>query len=182
MKGRLLLAGVTVAMVGVLLWQWVTLPDRVPGHMGFGGTVDRWGSKTEHLVVMSLATLLVVGIFAGSPYLMRMLPSGMFNMPHPQYWLTPERRPVLERLLADDLGAMGAATVTLLVLATFEVGYAATNGLGFTFDWLAFVAYLGFVVVWSIRMARGARYRPPEGWRPEDDAAGPAGRAGRGRI
>lgn len=30
MRGRLLLAAVVVAMVAVLIWQWVRLPEQVP--------------------------------------------------------------------------------------------------------------------------------------------------------
>ncbi len=183
MKGKLLLAVATAAMVGVLAWQWVTLPDRVPGHMGFGGTVDRWGSKSEHLVLMSGATVLMAGLFGwGVPWLLRKAPPGIVNVPYPAYWLVPARRPVLARRLGDDMAGLGAATLLLIMFGALEMGYAATRGHGFAYDWVVFVAYLVAVIVWAVRLTRSARYRPPDGWRPEDDAPGPTGSPGRGRI
>lgn len=183
MKGKLLLTAATAAMIGVLLWQWVTLPDQVPGHMGFGGTVDRWGSKSEHLVLMSGATVLLTGLFGwGVPWLLRKAPPGVVNVPYPTYWLVPARRAELARRLGDDMAGLGAATLLLVLFGAVEMGYAATHGHGFAYDWVVFVAYLVAVTAWAVRLTRSSRYRPPDGWRAGDDDAGPGGPAGRGRI
>ncbi|MBK7721346.1 MAG: DUF1648 domain-containing protein [Austwickia sp.] len=165
MKGRLLLGVVVAAMIVVLIWQWVTLPDRVPGQMGFGGAVTRWGTKTEYLAVMAGGTAVVAGIFGASGALLRRSPAGLLNVPHPEYWLRPQQRAELARRLGEDMAVLGAATVLLLLAGTLEIGYAAQHGGGFAYDWLALVAYLGFVAWWAVRLASSARYRPPEGWR-----------------
>lgn len=39
------------------------LPDTVPLHIGFDGTVNRWGSKWELLAVMGIASLVCNGVF-----------------------------------------------------------------------------------------------------------------------
>ncbi len=103
MKWRLLLAAVVVAMVAVLIWQWVTLPEQVPAKLGFGGTVQRWGSKSEFLLTMSGATVLMALVFGTVEVWLRRIPAAFVNVPHPQYWLVPQRRAELARMRPGSL-------------------------------------------------------------------------------
>ena len=50
----LCLIGIPIYLV--LMWQ--TIPDQVPGHYGITGVVDRWGSKSELLLVPILSWVL----------------------------------------------------------------------------------------------------------------------------
>jgi uncharacterized membrane protein len=45
-------------MVGILLFNWNSLPDQVPAHYGATGEVDRWGSKYELLILPIIAVFL----------------------------------------------------------------------------------------------------------------------------
>ena len=58
------------------------LPETVPLHMGFGGTVNRWGSKWELLAVMGGVSLLV-GILCTLCYVFapQLKSMGLLNAP-----------------------------------------------------------------------------------------------------
>ncbi len=174
-QGRLLLLGVIALMGVVLVWQWVSLPERVPVKMGFGGVVERWGSKTEHLLTMTGATVLIGALFLLMTPLLLKLPAAMVNIPHREYWLVPQRRPELARRIGDEMNVIGAATLLLVLAAGLQTGYAATRGHGFAYDWVVLAVYLAFTIGWAIRLATSSRYRPPPGWRPGSDAPGSPG-------
>ena len=48
----------TLLPIGVCAVSAAILPETVPLHMGFDGTIDRWGPKWELLLFMSGASLL----------------------------------------------------------------------------------------------------------------------------
>ena len=57
----------TLLPLGVCAVSAVILPETVPLHMGFDGTVNRWGSKWELLLIMG-GVSLVVGVLCTLSY------------------------------------------------------------------------------------------------------------------
>lgn len=49
---------VLVAQTIFLFLVWQNLPDKVPAHYNFAGEIDRWGSKSEFLLLPILSWLL----------------------------------------------------------------------------------------------------------------------------
>ena len=64
--------GLIVALVGVSLWAWPRLPERIPTHFGMDGQADAWSETTlmSWFLVPGIALLLVVliGWFRGMIY------------------------------------------------------------------------------------------------------------------
>ena len=52
-----------------LAYVWKSLPDKVPVHWNMAGEIDRYGSKTELLIVPFLLPLLTYLIFLAIPYI-----------------------------------------------------------------------------------------------------------------
>ena len=52
MKGRKILFWILMLLpMAVTLFALPFLPEQIPAHYGFGGQVDRWGSKYETLIL-----------------------------------------------------------------------------------------------------------------------------------
>ena len=47
-----------LATIAFLLIRWPLIPDRIPGHYNAVGQVDRWGNKSEILVLPAVGILL----------------------------------------------------------------------------------------------------------------------------
>lgn len=54
-----------ITLIGTFLYliiNWGNIPDQIPGHYDFTGSVDRWGNKSELWVCPILAFILYIGI------------------------------------------------------------------------------------------------------------------------
>lgn len=49
-----------IGSIILLLAVWDQLPEKVPAHYGFSGEVDRWGSKSELLLLPGIGFLILV--------------------------------------------------------------------------------------------------------------------------
>ncbi|MCH8613018.1 DUF1648 domain-containing protein [Arsenicicoccus dermatophilus] len=151
------------AWVGVLVWSWRVLPERVPLHWGDGsGHPDRWGSRTESLLVSLLVGLLVLSM----PFLSRLAlvwPDGI-NVPHKEWWLDEPRRLVtFERRVREDLWLLTALTLAFVTAMELLTVVSVRRGDGVLPEgwfWGLLGGYLLLVGLTTLRMARGSRYRP----------------------
>ena len=147
---------------GVVAASWWLLPDRVPLHFGASGQPDRFGSRTEAVVTSALLGAGIIALFAGLARWMRRLPPAMANIPHKEYWFTPEHEPRLRRMLATDLYLFGAMTLAFLLgMEVMIIGTARSEDPSLApwfWGWLGvfLVATLGY----GVHMTR-SRYRPP---------------------
>ena len=162
--GRVALAAAAAAYGVLMVWQAFTLPPDVPGHVGPTGEVTRWDTLTTHLITMVLTGLLVVLMFAGLPAVLGRLPASAINLPHKEYWLRPANLPAAKRLLADDLGRLGAGLLAFVGFTFWCVGLVAQGQeyptLAF---WVAFVVFVAAALAWGLSLQFGRRWRPPAG-------------------
>ena len=112
------------AGVGLVLWQWPRLPDRVASHFNAAGVADGWMSRDTH-------GLLALGLFAGMTALfaligwaMRRLPTRWVNMPKRDYWLSGDREQGTRRELEAWCYAFGAI-VNLFLLFVVQLVFLA---------------------------------------------------------
>lgn len=58
-----------LSSVFFLIFVWNTLPDEVPAHYNAAGEVDRWGAKTELLILpaIGLFTFIMMQVFERFP-------------------------------------------------------------------------------------------------------------------
>lgn len=154
---------VTFACYAALIaWQAGNLPERVPAHTTFGGTVDRWSSLTEHLVMATVVGALMLLLGPGLVVALRRLPRSAFNLPHPEYWKRDEHWPEAVGRIA---GAMWSFGVLLNLLLVFVMGSVGETALGRpTPDWqwaVALAFYLAATAAWIVGLYR--TMRPPAG-------------------
>lgn len=47
----------------IYIWlNWSNLPEQIPGHYNASGVVDRWGNKSEIIILPIIAVILYIGI------------------------------------------------------------------------------------------------------------------------
>lgn len=160
--GRAALLAATAGYAALVIYQALTLPDRVPGHVGPTGRVTWWGDRTTHVAVASLVGLGLFLLMWLLPRLLRAVPKEALNMPHKEYWLAPENLPRAQRMLADDMGWLGAATFALIGVAMWDMGRIAQgyDAFGVVF-WVVLGVYLVGTLAWSVWSSTGPRWRPP---------------------
>ena len=104
------------------------LPEQVPLHFGIGGAPDRWGSRTEALVIFALVGAGAAVLLGGGARLARSLPlrSVWVNLPHKDWWTaTPEREQRARRELARQMYTIATATMVLVGTAVVLTVVAA---------------------------------------------------------
>ena len=164
MRAWTLYGMVVVVRIATLVWAVLQLPDKVATHFGPSGTADGWGTRGGYIafdVVISAALVL------GLPMLVRVILAGSgvgLNIPHKEYWLRPENRPLLRRRLTGDMLFIGGATGLLLSWVDIEVVRAnalATPAMGGS-EWIAISLFTVAILGYTVWMAT-KRYAIPAG-------------------
>ncbi|GAA1145276.1 DUF1648 domain-containing protein [Ornithinicoccus hortensis] len=154
------------ACLVLLVLGWFVLPDRVPIHFGVGGDPDRWVDRTRAVLEMGAVVGGVALVFLLLAAGVRRVSPALINLPPRQkeWWTAePARLERLRGMLAEDVLAMGAATLALLggtLLLTGLTAYQEEPGLGWGV-WALLCAYLLVLSLQVYRMMT-VRYRPRE--------------------
>lgn len=98
-----------VLLFGILIYlgqAWDTIPERIPGHYNAIGVVDRWGNKSELIIVPIIAWIMYIGLTVIEKY--------------PQIWntgvkVTEQNQELVYRLLKNMLG-----TEKLIMVSVFS--------------------------------------------------------------
>lgn len=86
------LAGLCVVFLVYLVLSAPLLPERVATHFGGGGRPNGWMSRSSHLLFLGAIGVGLPLLFAGIARLIKLSPTRFLNIPHREYWLSPERR------------------------------------------------------------------------------------------
>ncbi|WP_298806955.1 DUF1648 domain-containing protein [uncultured Pseudokineococcus sp.] len=157
-----LFVATTAALVGVLAWSAVSLPERVPRHFGLDGKVTAYADRTTYLVGGAVLVALVTAVLVGCAQLAQRGHLAWFTVPHGDYWKTPENAPRLRRMVADDVWGLGSATMLLLVGVGVSVVVVADDPRPSLPLWtdVLLISYVVGVLGWSWYLA-ARRYTPP---------------------
>lgn len=52
-------------LVGIFIFLWINwgnLPEQIPGHYNASGAIDRWGNKSEIIILPIIAAILYAGL------------------------------------------------------------------------------------------------------------------------
>lgn len=163
---RVLAIVVALLWLGVLAWQIVVLPERVPVQFEVGGPPTSWSSRLGALVFPVLMVAAVTLPAAFVPALVFRAP-GSISAPNRQWWTaTPARLRRFERLLREDLLLLGVAGTVLIVVVQVQITLAARSpdGQAPPEMWLAMVVALaGLLVPFARMIGAGGRYdRQPD--------------------
>jgi|SRR5208282_1558631 len=90
------------------------LPERAAVHFGVDGKANGWMSRSADLIFFGgLGTGLPL-LFVVLSLLTGMLPARFVNLPHREYWLSPERRAQTRAYISRQMIWMGCLTVLFL--------------------------------------------------------------------
>jgi uncharacterized membrane protein len=166
MRARALYGIVVVVRIVTVVWASLHLPAQIATHFGPSGAADGWGTRSGYItfdIIISAALVL------GLPMLVTLVLRGSgagLNIPHKDYWMRPENKPLLRRRLMADMLFLGGTTGLLLSWVDVEVVRAnalATPVMDAT-SWVAIVAFVIVTIGYSIWMAT-VRYAVPMGQR-----------------
>ncbi len=129
------------------------LSEIVASHFGRAGSVNRWETKTLffslELGIIVLATVISFGV----PRSIEALPVSMINLPHKEFWLSPERRDETLGYLQMHMAWFGCALLAFL-LFVMELAFRANllnpprlNLAAFVPALMAFLVFMGISTI-----------------------------------
>ena len=131
------------------------LPDVMATHFGGLGTPNGW--QTIHaffvtdIVVVVSATLVGFGV----PLIIGAVPVSLINLPNKQSWFAPEQRRSTLAYLRVQFAWFGCALLGFLLCVNelvFRANLNTPRRLNSTAFTMALMAFLAFVLVWTVRM------------------------------
>lgn len=133
------LVGVTV----YLILAWKTIPDQIPAHYNAAGEVNRWGSKSE-LIVLPIISWMLFGMIT----LIERIP---------QVWntgvrITDENRTVVYRLLKNLIAWV--KMITLSIFGSLTVISSLSLNLPIWFLLVFLVLLFGIIAYYIVRITR----------------------------
>ena len=105
------LALASMALAGLLFGAVDQLPERIATHFDVSGRPDGWSGRDGYVLSMLLFGYGLAAFIIGILYASRFFPDSMVNVPNRDYWLTPERRPMIMATLLDFGLWMGALSI-----------------------------------------------------------------------
>lgn len=162
---RVPLAVFSLGCLGFLLFVGLSaplLPDPVASHFNALGEPDGWMSKGGYLLMTSIMGVALPLFLVGIMYVTRFLPDWMINLPHKEYWLSPEQRPHTNAYLMGLAFWLGSLVLGLMT-GTHYLSIEANRSLPVRLPGTSFsvilACFLVGIAVWCIVLIR--RFRNP---------------------
>ena len=141
-------------LVGVavyLILFWHTFPEQIPGHYNAAGEVDRWGNKSE-LIVLPIVSWVLYGFIT-------------LIERFPQAWntgvrVTSENRATVYRLLKSLIAVVKMSM--LLMFASLTVISSLALNLPVWYVLAFLVVLFGAIAYFIVRLSRLRRMSPAE--------------------
>ena len=153
-----------LAAAGLFVMQTgAKLPEMVASHFGPSGAANGFMSRSFYLwfmvgfvVLLPLALNLLIG------HVLK-LPSTRINIPHREYWLTPERRGATVVRLRRHMQFFGGLLAVFLCYVHWQVVQANTRtpaALDNTRFSMGLATFMASLIVWIVILRRD--FRPPQ--------------------
>ena len=141
-----------LSIVGVavyLILAWNQIPDKIPGHYNALGEVNRWGNKSE-LIVLPIISVVMYGLIT-------------LIERYPQVWntgvrVTEENRAQVYRLLKSLIAVV--KMFTLLVFASLTVISSLSLKLPMWYLFAFLLLLFGTMAVFIVRLTRLRKTNP----------------------
>ncbi len=147
-------------MIGVFLahcaYYYPALPEKMASHFNAFGEADDWMSKPNFFIFEGVILLLILAEFTLIPYLMKILPDSLINLPNKNFWLEKERR---EETFAAIRNYFEWLSILLLLLfiAVNQIVFRANllkENLSPLAIWLILGGFFAFVIFWLVKFLR----------------------------
>jgi uncharacterized membrane protein len=138
------------------------LPERLAVHFGASGEADGWSSKGEFMVLFGGMEVLFVLFGVAFAVMLDRIPLALINIPHKDYWFSPERQEESRAFLRNQILWIETATLGFLV-ALAQLIFRGSLGsalprLPGSF-WHVMVVFVAAVLWFSVRII--TRFRRP---------------------
>jgi uncharacterized membrane protein len=131
------------------------LPDVIASHFGGSGLPN--GYQTLYAIYVTDLIVVVVAAVVGFgvPLIIAAVPMSLINLPNKQSWFAPERRATTLAYLRVQFAWFGCALLGFLLCVNelvFRANLSTPRRLNSTAFSAALMAFLAFVLVWTVRM------------------------------
>jgi len=136
-----------LSAIFVVVFNYRTLPQRIPTHFGASGLADGWGDKSSLWVLVGVTCFLYAMLS-----LVRFLPASSMNMP-----VAEEQRAAALPMVFEMIGWLKAETICVfafIVWTAVAVVQGRSQGLGAWFLPVTLVAIFGTIAFYVPRMMR----------------------------
>jgi uncharacterized membrane protein len=120
---KIILIFLFIIFLGLMLYSYFTLPDKVAIHFSGGGVPNGWMSKLNYVISFGLLGILIplfiIWIFHITPN----LPKGLINLPNKEYWLAPDQF----QQTKSDINIYGIWFADFLLFDVFIAGCIILN-------------------------------------------------------
>jgi uncharacterized membrane protein len=113
-----------VFAVAQAFWHFTHLPAQVASRFDFSGRPVSWMPRAALLGWQLFAILFIAGLLEGIARLNHFIPDENINLPHREYWLSPERRQATLDWL-ETMVRCSACGVLLLFIVLFHQVFRA---------------------------------------------------------
>ncbi len=150
------------AFVLVLLWlhYYPLMPGRMATHFGAGGEANGWMTLDGFLLFFWGMCAFLVVLMLLMPKLIGLFPDSMVNIPHRDYWLAPERRPLVRAILGEHMAWLGVIILGLMgaiLHSTFRTNLLEPPRLeGISIGW-TMGGFFAAMAVWLVMFCRAFR-------------------------
>jgi uncharacterized membrane protein len=127
---------------------WSVTPAQMAVHFDVQGNPNRFVPKAEFFRDQLETALVVVAIGLAAQIVSQVMPVQLINMPHREYWLSPERRGEVVGRMSSFAGAM-FGIILLTVQAAFEISAYANLRTPIVFNarLMSLIMIAAFVVI-----------------------------------
>jgi len=146
-KATLALLLMLMICLGQLVVGAKALPARMPSHFDSAGVADGYSTARSFVITMGLTETGLSVLFLALAAFLPAIPKSLINLPHKDYWLTPERQEKSFRYMANWLGWMGSSTLALLFVITWLTFHAASSPTPHIAPSLLWLTLGGFVAI-----------------------------------
>ncbi len=147
-------------MIGLFLAQsayyYSALPEKMASHFNAAGEADGWMSKSSFFIFEGGILLLILAEFALIPYLMKILPASLINLPNRDFWLAKERREETFAAIGEYLEWFSILLLALFIAVNqlvFRANIAREN-LSSTAMLVILGAFFAFTIFWLVKFFR----------------------------
>jgi uncharacterized membrane protein len=152
---RLLFAVLAAGAAIYFSSYYAQMPEVVASHFNGRGMPNGWQTKSAFFGLFVAVSVLAAVVGFGIPRIIASLPPQLINLPNKRYWLAPEHLAETQEFLCAYFAWFGCA-VFLVMILTFD--YAIQSNLhpenppDVSRMWYILAGFLGFIIVWMIRI------------------------------
>ena len=131
------------------------LPAVVASHFSGPGMPNGWQTQSAFFLTELVVVVMAAVVGFGVPAIIAAVPVSLINLPNKQSWFAPERRESTLAYFRVQFAWFGCGLLGFLLCVNelvFRANLSTPRRLNATAFTIALMAFLAFVLVWTIRL------------------------------